>query len=219
MAQLVDENGNVLSTLRKSYASGQTMNVPLEGSAKVIFVDNGKSFADVPAGNWAANAVAFASGHEFMNGVSASSFSPAEPMTRGMLAVVLHNLEGNPGASYSGSFGDVGGNDWYAQAVQWAADNSIVTGVSDGVFAPNASITREQLVVMLYRYAGEPNAGGSLTGFSDSANVSSWAQQAMTWAVSSGIVGGSNGALNPQSGATRAEVAQMLMNFVTTGEI
>ena len=219
VAQLVDENGNVLSTLRKSYASGQTMNVPLEGSAKVIFVDNGKSFADVPAGNWAANAVAFASGHELMNGVSASSFSPAEPMTRGMLAVVLHNLEGNPGASYSGSFGDVGGNDWYAQAVQWAADNSIVTGVSDGVFAPNASITREQLVVMLYRYAGEPNAGGSLTGFSDSANVSSWAQQAMTWAVSSGIVGGSNGALNPQSGATRAEVAQMLMNFVTTGEI
>ena len=81
-----------------------------------------------------------------MNGVSASSFSPAEPMTRGMLAVVLHNLEGNPGASYNGSFGDVGGNDWYAQAVQWAADNSIVTGVSDGVFAPNASITREQLV-------------------------------------------------------------------------
>lgn len=219
VAQLVDENGNVLSTLRKSYASGQTMNVPLEGSAKVIFVDNGKSFADVPAGNWAANAVAFASGHELMNGVSASSFSPAEPMTRGMLAVVLHNLEGNPGASYSGSFGDVGGNDWYAQAVQWAADNSIVTGVSDGVFAPNASITREQLVVMLYRYAGEPNAGGSLTGFSDSANVSSWARQAMAWAVSSGIVGGSNGALNPQSGATRAEVAQMLMNFVTTGEI
>ena len=219
VAQLVDENGNVLSTLRKSYASGQTMNVPLEGSAKVIFVDNGKSFADVPAGNWAANAVAFASGHELMNGVSASSFSPAEPMTRGMLAVVLHNLEGNPGASYSGSFGDVGGNDWYAQAVQWAADNSIVTGVSDGVFAPNASITREQLVVMLYRYAGEPNAGGSLTGFSDSANVSSWAQQAMAWAVSSGIVGGSNGSLNPQSGATRAEVAQMLMNFVTTGEI
>ena len=219
VAQMVDENGNVLSTLRKSYASGQTMNVPLEGSATVIFVDNGKSFADVPAGNWAANAVAFASGHELMNGVSASSFSPAEPMTRGMLAVVLHNLEGNPGASYSGSFGDVGGNDWYAQAVQWAADNSIVTGVSDGVFAPNASITREQLVVMLYRYAGEPNAGGSLTGFSDSANVSSWARQAMAWAVSSGIVGGSNGSLNPQSGATRAEVAQMLMNFVTTGEI
>ena len=219
VAQLVDENGNVLSTLRKSYASGQTMNVPLEGSAKVIFVDNGKSFADVPAGNWAANAVAFASGHELMNGVSASSFSPAEPMTRGMLAVVLHNLEGNPGASYSGSFGDVGGNDWYAQAVQWAADNSIVTGVSDGVFAPNASITREQLVVMLYRYAGEPDASGTLTGFGDSANVSSWARQAMAWAVSSGIVGGSNGALNPQSGATRAEVAQMLMNFVTTGEI
>lgn len=219
VAQLVDENGNVLSTLRKSYASGQTMNVPLEGSAKVIFVDNGKSFADVPAGNWASNAVAFVSGHELMNGVSAASFSPAEPMTRGMLAVVLHNLEGNPGASYSGSFGDVGGNDWYAQAVQWAADNSIVTGVSDGVFAPNASITREQLVVMLYRYAGEPNAGGSLTGFSDSANVSSWARQAMAWAVSSGIVGGSNGSLNPQSGATRAEVAQMLMNFVTTGEI
>ena len=87
------------------------------------------------------------------------------------------------------------------------------------LFRSNASITREQLVVMLYRYAGEPDASGTLTGFGDSANVSSWAQQAMAWAVSSGIVGGSNGSLNPQSGATRAEVAQMLMNFVTTGEI
>ena len=80
VAQMVDENGNVLSTLRKSYASGQTMNVPLEGSAKVIFVDNGKSFADVPAGNWAANAVAFASGHELMNGVAVISTETVPPV-------------------------------------------------------------------------------------------------------------------------------------------
>ena len=212
-------SGGSSTTVRKSFAdgSGQLMNVPLDGSATVIFVDNSKTFSDVPGSNWAADAVAFASAHELMNGVTATSFSPNTSMTRGMLAVVLHNLEGNPGAVYAGSFTDVGSGDWYAQAVQWAADSGIIGGVGNGAFAPNASITREQLVVMLYRYAGMPASNGSLSGFSDSARVSNWAQQAMAWAVSNGIVKGSNGALNPQGSATRAEVAQMLMNFVTSG--
>ena len=212
-------SGGSSTTVRKSFAdgSGQYMNVPLDGSATVIFVDNSKTFSDVPGTSWAADAVAFASAHELMNGVTATSFSPDTSMTRGMLAVVLHNLEGNPSAVYTGTFTDVGSGDWYAQAVQWAADSGIIGGVGNGAFAPNASITREQLVVMLYRYAGMPASNGSLSGFSDSARVSNWAQQAMAWAVSNGIVKGSNGALNPQGSATRAEVAQMLMNFVTSG--
>ena len=153
-----------------------------------------------------------------MNGVSESSFSPSAPMTRGMLAVVLHNLEGNPGASYKGGFSDVTGSAWYAGAVQWASEKKVVTGLSDGVFAPDSPITREQLVVMLYRYMGEPAVSGSSLGrFSDSGNVSGWASQAMSWAVANGVVNGSNGALNPQGSATRAEVAQMLMNFVSSG--
>ena len=194
------------------------MNVPLDGSAKVVFVDGGKSFPDVPETNWAADSVAFASSHELMNGVSESSFSPSAPMTRGMLAVVLHNLEGNPGASYKGGFSDVTGSAWYAGAVQWASEKKVVTGLSDGVFAPDSPITREQLVVMLYRYMGEPAVSGSSLGrFSDSGNVSGWAAQAMSWAVANGVVNGSNGALNPQGSATRAEVAQMLMNFVSSG--
>ena len=220
VAKIVDANGNVISTVRKSSASGdgQTMNVPLDGSAKVVFVDGGKSFPDVPETNWAADAVAFASSHELMNGVSESSFSPSAPMTRGMLAVVLHNLEGNPGASYKGGFSDVTGSAWYAGAVQWASEKKVVTGLSDGVFAPDSPITREQLVVMLYRYMGEPAVSGSSLGrFSDSGNVSGWASQAMSWAVANGVVNGSNGALNPQGSATRAEVAQMLMNFVSSG--
>ena len=220
VAKIVDANGNVISTVRKSSASGdgQTMNVPLDGSAKVVFVDSGKSFPDVPATNWAADAVAFASSHELMNGVNEETFSPSTPMTRGMLAVVLHNLEGNPGASYQGGFSDVTGSAWYAEAVQWASEKKVVTGLSDGVFAPDAPITREQLVVMLYRYMGEPAVSGSSLGrFSDSGTVSDWAAQAMSWAVANGVVNGSNGALNPQGSATRAEVAQMLMNFVSSG--
>lgn len=220
VAKIVDANGNVISTVRKSSASGdgQTMNVPLDGSAKVVFVDSGKSFPDVPATNWAADAVAFASSHELMNGVNEETFSPSTPMTRGMLAVVLHNLEGNPGASYQGGFSDVTGSAWYAEAVQWASEKKVVTGLSDGVFAPDSPITREQLVVMLYRYMGEPAVSGSSLGrFSDSGTVSGWAAQAMSWAVANGVVNGSNGALNPQGSATRAEVAQMLMNFVSSG--
>ena len=220
VAKIVDANGNVISTVRKSSASGdgQTMNVPLDGSAKVVFVDSGKSFPDVPATNWAADAVAFASSHELMNGVNEETFSPSTPMTRGMLAVVLHNLEGNPDASYQGGFSDVTGSAWYAEAVQWASEKKVVTGLSDGVFAPDSPITREQLVVMLYRYMGEPAVSGSSLGrFSDSGTVSDWAAQAMSWAVANGVVNGSNGALNPQGSATRAEVAQMLMNFVSSG--
>ena len=85
-------------------------------------------------------------------------------------------------------------------------------GVSDGT-NPNADITREQLVTMLYRYAGSPTANGKLDNFSDSASVSSYAEKAMQWAVANGIVNGSNGKLNPQNNATRAEVAAILMRF------
>ena len=101
------------------------------------------------------------------------------------------------------------GSTWYEAGRQWSMEN----GVSDGTNM-EGSLTREQLATMLYRYAGSPAVSGTITGFADVASVSDWALDAMTWAVENGIITGSNGKLNPQSNATRAEVAAMLMRFI-----
>lgn len=215
VARLVDSQGNILAAVRKSFADGDVMHVPLSGSAKIVFTDSSKRFPDVPAED--RDAVDFASGHELMNGVGGGVFDPGGPMTRGMLAVVLHNLEGNPDAVYRGGFGDVADDAWYAAAVQWAADRRIINGVDTGVFSPGATITREQLAVMLYRYAGQPAADGAMGRFNDASDVSAWAREAVAWAASSGIISVSGGALRPQGAATRAEAAQILMRFVTSG--
>ena len=110
-------------------------------------------------------------------------------------------------ARYAGA-DTTGGANWYEKGMAWAQS----AGISDGR-APEAGITREQLVTMLYRYAGSPTANGKLDNFSDSASVSSYAENAMQWAVANGIVNVSNGKLNPQNNATRAEVAAILMRF------
>ena len=134
-----------------------------------------------------------------MNGTGSDTFSPNASTTRGMLMTVL--------ARYAGE-DTTGGNPWYQKGMEWAKAN----GVSDGT-NPEVNITREQLVTMLYRYAGSPKANGSLDSFSDAASVSSYAVNAMQWAVANGIVNGSNGKLNPKNNAIRAEVAAILMRF------
>lgn len=209
-------NSGERQVIRKSVAdpASETVIVPLTGSVRLELVENSKSFADVPAGNWAVNAVAFASSHELFNGVSENAFAPNNSMTRGMLAVVLHNLEQNPAVSSGSRFPDAGGS-WYTDAVSWAVEKGIASGYPDGTFAPNAAVTREQLVVMLWRYAGSPTVhSGSVNRFADSDAISSFAVNAMNWAVSEGILSGSNGNLNPGGEATRAQVAQMLMNYL-----
>ena len=131
-----------------------------------------------------------------------------------MLFRSLHNLEQNPAVSSGSRFPDAGGS-WYTDAVSWAVEKGIASGYPDGTFAPNAAVTREQLVVMLWRYAGSPTVhSGSVNWFADSDAISSFAVNAMNWAVSEGILSGSNGNLNPGGEATRAQVAQMLMNYL-----
>ena len=214
MAVLVHEDGS-REVVRKSVADGEALSVtiPLDGSVKLEIVDNGKTFDDVPQDSWAADAVAFASGHELFQGTGAGQFSPEEPMSRGMLAVVLHNLERNPSAAGNG-FADVDNGQWYAQGVAWAAQQGIVSGYGDGSFGPNQPISREQLAVMLWRYAGRPTAGGSLSFF-DADQASSWALEALSWATQAGILNGkSGGVLDPGGFATRTETAAMLMRFL-----
>ena len=156
-------------------------------------------FDDVASSDWFADAVKYVADKGLMNGTDDNQFSPNDTTTRGMLMTVL--------ARYAGE-DTTGGATWYEKGMNWAK----AKGVSDGT-NPNADITREQLVTMLYRYAGTPAVNGSLSDFSDAASVSSYAVNAMQWAVANGIVNGSNGKLNPQNNATRAEVAAILMRF------
>ena len=156
-------------------------------------------FNDVASSAWYADAVQYVTGKGLMNGTDDNQFSPNASTTRGMLMTVL--------ARYAGE-DTTGGATWYEKGMEWAK----AKGVSDGT-NPNADITREQPVTMMYRYAGSPKADGKLDSFSDAASVSSYAVNAMQWAVASGIVNGSNGKLNPQNNATRAQVAAILMRF------
>ena len=156
-------------------------------------------FDDVASSDWFADAVKYVADKGLMNGTDDNQFSPNASTTRGMLMTVL--------ARYAGE-DTTGGATWYEKGMEWAK----AKGVSDGT-NPNANITREQLVTMMYRYAGSPKADGKLDSFSDAASVSTYAADAMQWAVANGIVNGSNGKLNPQNNATRAEVAAILMRF------
>ena len=158
-----------------------------------------KYFVDVASSAWYADAVKYVADKGLMNGTDDNQFSPSASTTRGMLMTVL--------ARYAGE-DTTDGATWYEKGMEWAK----AKGVSDGT-NPNANITREQLVTMIYRYAGSPKADGKLDSFSDAASVSTYAAGAMQWAVANGIVNGSNGKLNPQNNATRAEVAAILMRF------
>ena len=202
--------------LRKSVTSDGAVTVTLPGSATVTLKDNAKTFGDVPAGNWATDAVAFVSSRELMNGTGDGVFNPNTPMTRAMLAKVLHNLENNPAAGASSSFSDVASDAWCAEAVQWAASKGIVSGYAGGEFKPNSYITREQLAVMLYRYAGSPSVSSTDLHFADASKVGGYAQTAMAWATQNGVINGKGGnLLDPKGQATRAQVAQMLLNYIT----
>lgn len=192
-------------------ADGISLNV--NGSMTVKIVENSKPFADVSTSDWHKDAVDFASARGLFNGTSATSFSPDGTMTRGMIATVLHNLEGNPAASGAVAFPDVKSGDWFSDAVQWAASTGLMNGYGSGSFGANDVLTREQLAVILWSHAGKPAAGGSLN-FADAAQVSDYAREAMAWAAENGILSGANGNVMPGSSASRAQVAQMLMNYL-----
>ncbi len=214
VAVLVGADGS-RRVIRKSVADGQAIAIPLDGPAKVAIVDNAKTFADVPSTNWAADAVAFASGHELFNGTSPDTFSPDAPMTRGMLVMALHNLENNPAQPLTGAFSDVKDGAWYAGAVAWAVEQGIVSGYGNGQFGADDNISREHMAVILWRYAGQPAVAGPELPFQDAGMAGSYALDALRWAVDSGIINGKgDGLLDPTGFASRAQVAQMLQNFL-----
>lgn len=189
-----------------SFAPGQNQN----GGAQPSGVSG---FADVPQTNWFADAVRYVTGKSLMNGTSTTAFSPNENMSRAMLATVLYRMSGET-AEADSSFGDVSASAYYAAAVNWASSKGIVNGTGADAFSPNASITREQLAAMLYRYAGEPSVSADLSAYTDTVDISPYASKAVEWCVAKGILSGKSATrLAPQDTATRAECAAMLQRF------
>lgn len=177
---------------------------------------SGLPFTDVSTSDWFYGAVKFVYENGLMDGVGDNRFAPNSATTRGMLVTILYRLEGEPAVTGEAGFDDVG-DTWYTDAVIWAAANDIVNGIGDNQFGPENTLTREQLVTMLYRYAQnkgyDVTASADLSGYPDADKIQSWAQEAMTWAVAEGIVEGMDGNLNPAGSATRAQIATILMRF------
>ena len=218
VAVLVDENGNE-TVITKSVMTedGQMVMSLGTGTATIKYVDNSRDYDDeIP--EWAADAVQFTSSRQLFLGVSEGDFGANETMNRAMLVTVLHRLEGEPTPTKEADFADVTSDSWYAASAAWSAEMGIVAGTENG-FDGNRPITRQDLALMLYRYANVYGSGkGTSTDFTHmggAEDVADYAAEAMSWAVGSGIiVGDENNNLDPQSPTTRAQVSVMLMRFV-----
>lgn len=191
--------------------------VKLTDSANIKLVDNAKGFVDID-GHWAKGNVDFVSAREMFNGTDETHFTPDGTMTRGMVATVLFRLDGQNKGDATASFADVAEGTWYTDAVAWANAKGIVTGYDDTAFGPNDNVTREQLAVMIYRYAkalGLVKATNTDLPFADAASVNEWAAEAVSWLSANGILIGKPGnVVDPSGNATRAEVSAVLERFV-----
>lgn len=173
-------------------------------------------FTDID-GHWAYDEILKAYEAGLVSGTTATTFSPETSVTRGMFVTLLYRLSGEPAANGSNPFTDVPAGKYYTNAVVWAYGNGVVNGTSDTTFSPDAPVTRQDLVTMLYRYAQfagmDTSASASLSSFADSGSVAGYAQAAMEWAVGAGIMQGSNGKLTPLAYTTRAQAAAILVRF------
>ena len=177
------------------------------------------NFTDVKESDWFFKGVEYVVDKGIMSGVSENEFAPSGKLTRAMLVQMLYNMESRPACDAENAFMDVPVGQWYTDAVIWANDAKIVSGMGEGLFAPNMEITREQMVAMLYNYAKykgyDVTASADLSAFADTASVSAWAQPAMQWAVAEGYISGmGDSQLAPQGTATRAEIASVIMRFM-----
>lgn len=176
------------------------------------------SYTDLDAGAWYHDGVHYVLENGIMNGYDGGIFAPDAPTSRAMLVTMLWRMEGMPEAGSKLSFDDVSASSWYAGAVRWAVSAKIVEGYSASSFGPDDSVSREQLAVILWRYEklkGRLNENSSVSmaeTFSDSDEISSWAEEAVNWAAASGLINGvGNNRLSPKTSASRAQVATILM--------
>ena len=179
-------------------------------------------FTDVVAGTWYYGAAAYAYNNGLFAGMTPTTFAPNATMTRAMLVSVLWRLAGEPAPKAPNTFVDVPDGAWYTDAVTWAAENGVVSGIGGSRFDPSGFVTREQTAEILYNYAHskgyDVSARADLTAFPDAASVYGWAEEALSWANAAGLINGTvrdgQTILDPQGSASRAQVAMILMNYV-----
>jgi hypothetical protein len=176
-----------------------------------------EDFTDVDTGKWYHEAVDYVLTNGLMNGTGDTTFEPDTNANRAMLVTILYRLEGEPETG-APTFTDVAADEWYSNAIAWAAENEIVNGVDDDTFAPFDNVTRQQMVTILYRYAKykgyDVSGQADLSTFTDSSQISSWASDAMAWAIDAQLVNGvDDDKLDPTGTATRAQIATILMRF------
>ena len=220
VAIIVHEDGTE-EIVKTSTTSGNGVVLALESGASVKVVDNTRTFNDVSGSEWYADNVTWAASREVMNGVGRNTFAPNADTNRAMVTQILYNLDSGKADGAIPTFSDVSANDWYADSVTWAVSNGVARGEGSS-FGANDAVTREQLAVMLYNYADmkgyRTSDRGDMSRFADNGRTSSWATDAMAWAVGVGILNGSENAdgsvsLNPQGNASRAQVTAMTERF------
>lgn len=207
-----DSAGGTTTTTKPSAEKPQQTQKPVQ--TKPVF--SADTFGDVAKNDWYFESVEYVYENSLMQGTE-KGFEPEVPMTRAMLVTVLHRMAGQPAANGT-AFKDVPKSAWYADAVLWAQTEGIVSGISQTHFAPDENITREQLAVIMYRFAAycklDTGAKADIKGYNDADNVSAYAGEAMQYAVANGLLKGkTQDTLNPKDYSTRAEIATILMRF------
>ena len=214
---LVRTNGQE-EIVKKSVVTDGNVYALIGGSGTVKVINNSKNFVDVAPSDWFYNAVIFVNSRELFVGVNENEFAPKLPMSRAMLAAVLYRLEDGQASADACTFTDVSRDKWYAEAVAWAQSTGIISGYTDGRFGVNDKISREQLATILYRYAQfigiDTVERGDISRFADAGEISAWANDAVRWAVGTGLIKGDGAGLNPSGQASRAEVAAIMMRFI-----
>ena len=198
--------------------SPQPSDTPVTPSPKPSDTPTIKAYEDVPkTGTWYSEAVYYATEKGYMAGTGNDKFSPDGTVTRGTIAQILYAAEGKPAVTKENQFSDVASNQWYAKAVNWAAEKKLVAGYGGGKFGPNDPVTRQQMVAIMYQYAKmkgyDLTANANLSGFKDQSKISKWAMEPMKWAVGHKIISGTGNGIEPNGTATRAQIAVILQAF------
>ncbi len=213
VAVVIDDDGTE-QVIKNCLPTEEGIILSLTDNAEIKIVDRSKTFADTEE-HWANDSIDFVVARDLFKGTSEEEFSPDAYMTRGMFAVVLHNYENNPEFKTEGQFSDVAPNSWHNEAISWLYDKGIVSGYENGKFGAEDNITREQLVTLFYRYAGNPQYSGTDIRFEDAADISEYAKDAMLWALENNIINGKGeNRLDPKGTATRAECAAIIQRLI-----
>jgi len=212
------------TTSSKEQPSRDTEKEIVEVVPEETLINSSLPVKDVKKEDWFYEPIAYVINNGLMTGYVNGDFYPQVTLSRAMVAQILYNAENCPASDMDGTFSDIGDESWYKYSVYWAKNNNIVSGYKDGSFKPDQGVTREQLAVMLWKYSKyknykvETDGGAAFKKYNDTKNVSDWAIPALEWACSNKIINGNNNTISPKGYATRAEMAQVLMNFMTKYE-